>query len=188
MPGGLAALAGASIGKYRYVSGGAPVTGTVDCSSLINQLIGVEMGLAIPGFKRGAYTGRTHGPVVIEYATTTLAVTVTHPSVDDLVIWPGIGPLGHIGVVTGPDQMVSALNPARGVERTPIKGYGPTPVPIYRRYKAVGDGGLPWDGSTSGGPIITTAAPGLTGCVPAMVLMPALIPLALYRRRHDGGM
>lgn len=188
MPGDLAGLALAEVGQLRYVFGGAPNNGGVDCSSFISLLIGKKLGLAIPGFKRGTYTGATHGPVVLEYAVTSLAQHVNAPpSPGDLCIWPGAGPLGHIGVAISGTRMVSALNPSKGVANTPIHGYGPPGVAvIFRRYKAAGDGGLPWDGSTSG-PITTTAGPALTGCVPAMVLWPVLIPLALYRRRHDGG-
>lgn len=183
----LAALALGAIGRFQYGFGGAPSTGKVDCSSLISALLGIQAGLAIPGFKRGAYKGTTHGPVVLEYASTTLAQTVRAPgSRSDLVIWPGAGPLGHIGVVIGNNEMVSALNPSTGVARTPIAGYGPPGVPhIFRRYTAAGDGGLPWDGSTS--TAVTTAATGMTGCATTMLLAPVLIPLALYRRhRHDG--
>lgn len=184
----LAALAVASIGRYDYGFGAAPASGRVDCSSLISLLIGLQLGEAIPGFKRGTYTGRTHGPVVLEYATTTLAQTVSAAAVSDLVIWPGAGPLGHIGVVLGPNEMVSALNPSRGIERTPITGYGPPGVPhIYRRWKAAGDGGLPWNGPSSS-PIGLTSATGLTGCAPTMILLPALLAAALIRRPHDDGM
>src|SRR5579871_184646 len=45
-----------------YVWGGAPANGIGqwDCSSFANWVIGHDVGLAIPGYAPGTYTGATH--------------------------------------------------------------------------------------------------------------------------------
>ena len=118
--------------KYQ---GHGYVYGVWDCSSFVNHVLGQDLGMAIPGYAKGTYRGPPpHGPVVLDYATWTGASTVRgQPSPGDLVIWPGAGPNGHIGIVLGPNKMISALDAQLGTAVTPIAGYGPAGItPIYR--------------------------------------------------------
>jgi hypothetical protein len=124
------------------------VYGVWDCSSFVNHVLGQDLRLALPGGLRRYRGPPPHGPVVLDYANWSGAVTVQSPARGDLAVWPGDGPNGHIGIVLGPDQMVSALDPAQGTAVTPIHGYGPPGVQVeYRR--------------------VTGAAPGSPGAVGA---------------------
>lgn len=119
---------------HPYSFGGVPANDKWDCSSFVNKVVGMDLGMAIPGYHAGQFTGSTHGPVVVDWATWTGATTVSSPQQDDLCIWPGFGALGHIGIATDPQHMISALNTHSGTVHTPISGYGPMGVPvIYRR-------------------------------------------------------
>jgi hypothetical protein len=147
-------------GTLQYVFGGVPKTGKVDCSSFVNMVIGWKLGLPIPGYKAGTYKGATHGPVVMSYATWTGGSTrVKIPQPGDLVIWAGLGALGHIGIAVSETRMVSALNPASGVVETPIKGYGPAAAPLtYRTLKDSAG-----SGATAAGAGAAAASCSLTG-------------------------
>lgn len=119
---------------HGYTFGGVPAHGQWDCSSFVNMVVGMDLGMAIPGYNAGKYDGSTHGPVVMDWATWTGATTVSSPQTDDLCIWAGFGALGHIGIATDTQHMISALNTHSGTVHTPIAGYGPMGVPvIYRR-------------------------------------------------------
>lgn len=171
----LAALAAAGIGRYTYVMGGIPAQGRVDCSSFANDIAGWKAGLAIPGYKAGTYKGQAHGPVVVQWATTSLCTTVPAAQAQpgDLVLWPGVGALGHMGFVAGGGEFISALDPAQGVQRIPIKDVHKPVGPVYRRINAAA--GLT---SSSGG--------GAAGCVPGLILAPFLIAHNLATgRRYD---
>jgi cell wall-associated NlpC family hydrolase len=128
-------------GRVPYVYGGASPRGW-DCSGFINYLLGHDLKLTLPGGIKG-FSGDTHGPVVVSYATWSGATRVKGaPSPGDLAIWAGLGPLGHIGIVTGPNRMISALDPAYGTAETAIQGFGPPGAPLsYRRVKGVAAGG-----------------------------------------------
>lgn len=152
-----------------YVYGGAPAAGpgNWDCSSFVNWCLGHDLGHAIPGFTAGSYTGKSHGPVVLDYATWSGAQTVSGPpQASDLCVWAGVGATGHIGIAISPQTMISALNHVKGTTVTPIAGYGPAGVPVvYRRVTGTGGGfSLP------------------SGCIPGM----GLIYLLVMRWRHDG--
>lgn len=131
---------------HPYSFGGVPANDKWDCSSFVNKVVGMDLGMAIPGSGAGQYKGTTHGPVVVDWATWTGATTVSTPQPDDLCIWPGFGGLGHMGIATDPQHMISALNTHSGTVHTPISGYGPIGVPvIYRRLNdatASSSGGL----------------------------------------------
>lgn len=128
-----------------YTYGGAPAAGIGhwDCSSFISWVLGHDLKMAIPGIAAGAYTGTSHGPVVLDYASWNGASTTKSPSRGDLVIWPGLGATGHIGIFLQDNQMISALNHAYGTAVTPIQGYGPAGVPnIYRTVSGNSSGGI----------------------------------------------
>lgn len=163
-----------------YQFGGAPAngTGSWDCSSFVNWVIGHDLGMAIPGNAAGTFTGKSHGPVVIDWATWTGCTTVPGPPQNsDLCIWAGIGALGHMGIATDASHMVSALNHAQGTIASPIAGYGPAGVPVmYRRVNA------------SSGPGLSIGTGILSGCLPLVGLSYQLSLLMPYiiRRNSNG--
>jgi hypothetical protein len=124
--------------RYRgagYEFGGVPATGIGhwDCSSFVNWVVGNDCDMPIPGYSAGKYHGQSHGPVVLDWATWSGASTTKSPQRGDLVIWPGVGATGHMGIFLADNQMVSALNHSSGTVVTPINGYGPRGVAnIYR--------------------------------------------------------
>lgn len=112
------------------------VYGVWDCSGFAAHVLGQDLGLTLPGGVRG-FRGPVpgnHGPVVLDYVNWAGAAPVSSPARGDLVLWPGAGPNGHMGFVLGPNQMISALDPADGTKVTPIQGFGPPGItPVYRR-------------------------------------------------------
>jgi hypothetical protein len=125
-------------------------------------VLAVDLGMAIPGHPAGAWHGADHGPVVFEYATWGGAVTLPagqRPQADDLCVFNGVGNFAHIGIATGPAQMVSNLNPELGVRVTGIEGNGPAGAPLtFRRLTGV-TGTLP--AAAAGGGAGTAARTGL---------------------------
>ena len=147
------------VGHVQYVSGGAPghgppgTAGPCDCSSWYDKIIMIDFGLPGPGLPAGRYTGADHGPVVMDWARWDGMVTLPagqRPAPGDACIWPGWGNFAHIGIATGPHQMVSNLNPELGVRQTGIEGNGPIAdrFIIFRRLKDTTPGG-----ATLGGPV-----------------------------------
>jgi cell wall-associated NlpC family hydrolase len=92
------------VGKLRYVYGGPPPMGTVDCSSLASKVL-AESGINNPG--GASYKSGTHGPNTLSYLSWSGAHTVGHHGADampgDLCIWQT-----HMGIAIGGGQMVSA--------------------------------------------------------------------------------
>lgn len=160
-----------------YVFGGKPADGlgNWDCSSMINWAAGHVLGMPIPGYAAGTYTGAEHGPDTIAWAQWSGARTIADPSPNDIVIWVGAGPNGHMGVVTGPNEMISALNPRDGVRRTPIQGVGPSGVPmIYRSLLAA-----------PGAPVTTTGNPACGSTALMLLQVPAAMVLTRPARRRS---
>lgn len=156
-----------------YVYGGAPATGRGhwDCSSFVNWVVGHDLGMAIPGYAAGKYTGAEHGPDTIAWAGWPGASHVASPAAGDIVIWAGAGTGGHMGIVTGPDQMISALNSREGTRKTQIQGVGPSGVPlVYRRLNGAGSG-------APGAPAVPA------GCLPGTGVAVALI--AMFHGKHQ---
>lgn len=120
--------------KYNgapYQWGGANAPHGADCSGLVNDVCGRDLGLPIPGSPSGKFSG--HGPVTMQWFVWNGLRTIpdSEMQADDIVVWPS-----HMGIVTAPGQMISALNPNMGTRITPIKGYGPLGEPHrIRRYK-----------------------------------------------------
>ena len=110
-----------------------------DCSGFVNWVLGHDLGMALPGSVKAGFSGKSHGPVVVQYATWTKATKVRSPEAGDLCIWYGLGAAGHIGIAVSPTQMISALNPALGTIVTDIQGTGPPSAPLtYRRVTGMG--------------------------------------------------
>lgn len=121
--------------KYRgagYVWGGNPSAGIGhwDCSSFVSWVLGHDLGMAIPGYKPGQYTGSVHGPVTGQYLVWSGAISIPRASMQagDLACF-----LTHIGIVTGSEQMISALNPSLGTQVTSIKGGSPAGETVHIR-------------------------------------------------------
>lgn len=134
------------VGKGYVFGGPARAPGDWDCSSFVSYVLGHDLGLSLPGGKFGqpGFPPNSHGPVVTSYASWSGAVTVAAPGArGDLVCFVGQGANGHIGIVLGPDHMVSALDTASGTLESPITGFGPPGAPIvYRRVVAAAAGSV----------------------------------------------
>jgi cell wall-associated NlpC family hydrolase len=80
-----------------------------DCSGFVNWVLCHDLGMAIPGFRGGTFTGRAHGP--------TTAIWAIWPGVQrigradlaagDLAIWPA----QHMAIALSNDRMVGAPGP-----------------------------------------------------------------------------
>ena len=113
---------------HCYSFGGAPGTsgrGCWDCSSFVNWVLGHDLGLAIPGYKPGAYGGTSHGPPTMVWLAWGAAGNMTRISAGqvapgDLVIWQT-----HMGIATSAADYVSAYDSAEGTVVHPIHGGGP---------------------------------------------------------------
>lgn len=115
--------------QYRgagYVWGGAPARGigNWDCSSFCNWVLGHDLGLAIPGYAPGAYTGASHGPVTGEWLLWGGCTTISHSGRDaqpgDLCVWQT-----HMGIALGGGQMISAQTTQNGTQVSGIDGFIP---------------------------------------------------------------
>lgn len=98
-----------------------------DCSGLVNQVYGRDLGLPIPGHPDGQYAG--HGPITTDWYVWPGCDTVSGLDVrpGDLVCWPS-----HIGIYAGNGQMINA--PTAG-EVVKLDTIWKIPVPIYRRHR-----------------------------------------------------
>jgi len=125
------AFAAIAADAQRYIGagyewGGAPAKGPGhwDCSSFVNWVIGHDLGLAIPLYRAGTYTGSSHGPTAIMWQAWTGATTIGRHGADaqpgDVCCWQT-----HVGIAIGGGQMVSARNPAHGTGISTIDTGGP---------------------------------------------------------------
>jgi hypothetical protein len=150
-------------------AGYLPSTGW-DCSGALNYVLGNLLKMGLPG--GATYTGKSHGPIALQYKTWTGATTVTAQvaAAGDLCCW-----LTHVGVYLGNGQMISALDPQYGTAVTPVNGFGPPGEPLsYRRLKGVAGA------AGNAGAVVTGA-----GCPVTLLMLPALLPLIYLRRRRD---
>jgi cell wall-associated NlpC family hydrolase len=120
---------------HPYVWGGAPGpdgSGGWDCSSFMNYVIGVQLGMAIPGFPAGTYHGQEHGPNTVSWLTWSGCATVSEANVQpgDLVVG-----MTHMGMVTGPGEYMSAHDPADGTSVGSLMQF-PDLIKSFRRLKA----------------------------------------------------
>jgi cell wall-associated NlpC family hydrolase len=93
-----------------------------DCSSFVNWVVGHDAGMAIPGIPSGEYTGTSHGPNTLLWLAWGGATTIPRSQLSsgDLCVWQT-----HMGICTGGNNMVSALDPALGTQQTTITGGSP---------------------------------------------------------------
>jgi cell wall-associated NlpC family hydrolase len=131
----LVAAMEASIG-HAYVFGGAPGPNGAnpwDCSSCVNFNANKRAGLPIPGYAPNTFNSG-HGPATLEWLATTQLTTIGHSSAvalpGDICVWQT-----HMGVCTGPNQMVSAQNPRNGTRESEIDGFIGGEVLFIRRYQ-----------------------------------------------------
>jgi cell wall-associated NlpC family hydrolase len=139
--GGLAGLGASSIAQtalqyqgHAYKYGGAPGAngnGPWDCSSFVNYVIGVRLGMSIPGYKPGTYKGTVHGPPTGTWAIWPGYASVKRADVvaGDIVVWTG-----HMGIAISNTQMISALNESAGTKIGQIDGAARGPIVRVGRY------------------------------------------------------
>lgn len=116
---------------HAYFFGGAPgISGQNpwDCSSFANWVYS-KTGHAIPGYGPGKYDGSVHGPPTGLWLGWMQHISQNEAQPGDVVV-----SATHMGIVIGPNQMVSALNSKLGTKITPINGYFSGPI-FYGRGK-----------------------------------------------------
>lgn len=135
---GSAAQAASDALRYEgsgYVWGGAPGLGpgNWDCSSFANWVYGHDLGLAIPGYSAGSYTGTVHGPATGDWILWGGLTTIGHDGsvaqAGDVCVWQT-----HMGIATGSNQMISAQDPQNGTQVSGIDGFIPGEELFVRRY------------------------------------------------------
>jgi cell wall-associated NlpC family hydrolase len=131
---GQAPIASIALGYlgHAYRFGGAPGVNAQnpwDCSSMVNYVVGVKSGHAIPGYAPGAYHGTTHGPSTPQWAIWNGLTSLDRREVSsgDIIVWAG-----HMGIAVDNDRYVSALNPTSTTRVETIDGFGHTPVRMGR--------------------------------------------------------
>ena len=129
---------------HCYLYGGAPGVnfgGCPDCSSFCNYGWGKVAGQAIPGYPAGTYTGAEHGPSTLGWLAWQGEGCGSIPRdsarAGDLAVWPT-----HMGYVLNETQMVSAQDPANGVQISGIDGFIPGETLTILRLAVVGPGGI----------------------------------------------
>lgn len=104
---------------FPYIFSGCHAQGGWDCSGAVNWWVS-QAGCRIPG--GGKYDGTSHGPPSAAYLTWGKGVPNDQCQAGDVVVWPGAGVLGHVGVAISNTEMISALNPTMGTTKSPISG------------------------------------------------------------------
>jgi cell wall-associated NlpC family hydrolase len=110
---------------YRW--GGASPRGW-DCSGFVNWTLNHDLGLAIPGYAPGTFTGSGHGPVTAQWAIWSGAVNIPRAQLaaGDLVVWPAV----HMGIAIDNTHMINAPGP------------NGTPAPVISRIDGAAHGPL----------------------------------------------
>lgn len=112
------------IGSGRPYVFGAEGPSAYDCSGLVWRAL----------YNLGVYRGpRFTADSSMLSALSGKIAQVSSPAPGDIVLWSG----HHVGVVTGPDRMFSALNSSDGIIESSISGntshYSPPSSPTYYR-------------------------------------------------------
>lgn len=124
-----------------YVWGGAPAQGigNWDCSSFCNWVIGHDMGMAIPGYKAGTYTGAAHGPPTVGWlawiGSGVTRIARSQLAAGDICCWQT-----HMGIAISNTQMISAQTPGSGTQIGTVDGFIPGEVLFCLRLKNVSSG------------------------------------------------
>lgn len=139
----IAAIALQFIGA-DYVWGGAPgpgFTGNWDCSSFVNSVVGHYAHQSIPGYPDGTYNGLEHGPNTTMWLAAQGTVVGSIPRAalraGDIPCWTS-----HMGVAISNTRMVSAQDPATGVQVGIVDGFMPGEVLTCLRLATIGPGGV----------------------------------------------
>lgn len=151
IPGGVSSLGsgtGSAIAsdalRYKgagYTWDGSPANGIGqwDCSSFANWVIGHDMRLAIPFYGAGKYTGSSHGPPTDAWVAWGGCTTIGHDGnvaqPGDIAVWVTL-PTGHMGICTGPNEMISAQSTSSGTQVAKINGFD-SGILYIRRLRAV---------------------------------------------------
>jgi cell wall-associated NlpC family hydrolase len=114
-------------------------TQPVDCSSFANGVIGLDMGMTIPGFPAGSYKGTTHGPNTLAWLAS-IGTVVSHIprsalQAGDIACWQT-----HMGIAISNSQMISAQDPENGTSVSGIDGFIPGEVLVCLRLRALASG------------------------------------------------
>lgn len=102
-----------------------------DCSSFVNYVAAVKLGLPIPGYAAGKYDGGVHGPATGQWAVWPGLNKVSRSEVQagDIIVWPG-----HMGIAISNTTMISALNPRSRTVVSSIDAFGRKPILRIGRY------------------------------------------------------
>lgn len=119
------------IGTGYQWGGNASAPGKWDCSSFVSKVLGEDFGMVLPGGGRWGdpgYPPHAHGPGSTAYMLWGTGVELADIRLGDLIV-----STEHIGICTGPGQMVSAMDPTRGTGTGTFPAGFPSGPPVYRR-------------------------------------------------------
>jgi len=145
--GGGQAIVAAAMAYYHsgsvYRMGGANPQRGWDCSGYVNWVLCHDLGLPIPGYRAGSFTGRVHGPVTAIWPFWSGAVSVPRDAVrgGDLVIWP----FRHMGIAVDNTSMINCPGPngTPAPVLSSIAHHASLGIPVYRRLKITPAGTVP---------------------------------------------